>query len=70
MASRPWRRVPEDLGDHLGRPPCAIVDWGITILETAVYAREPVRLEVVGHIADILKIPTMLIGVIVVAWRR
>lgn len=52
----------------LGAPAlCAIVVWGITILETAVYAQEPVRLEVVGHIADILKILTLLIGVIVVA---
>lgn len=52
----------------LGAPPlCAILVWGLTVLERMVYAPEPVRLEIVTFIADLLKMVVVLVGVIVVA---
>lgn len=52
----------------LGGPALTLVILhGLTMLERAIYAQEPVRLEVVGHVADILKLLTVLVGVIVVS---
>lgn len=52
----------------LGAPPlCAILVWGIDILSGLATAPDPVRVPVVNHIADLLKMVALLIGVIVVA---
>lgn len=52
----------------LGAPPlCAILVWGIDILAGLATAPDPVRIDVVNHIADILKIVALIIAVIVVA---